>query len=71
MLFVVLWSRFPIDSHIIGSLIKNSWLKRKITDALLIKQEGPSLNVQDQSVKIAQIMSLIENPTLFYKQLIV
>ena len=36
-----------IDSH-----FKNNRLKRKITEALLIKQERPCLNVQDQSVAL-------------------
>ena len=37
---------------IIGSNFKNNRLKRKIAEALLIKQKRPSLNVQVQSVKL-------------------
>ena len=37
---------------IIGSTFKINRLKRKITEALLIKQKRPSLNVQDQSVEL-------------------
>ena len=37
---------------IIVSNFKNSRLKRKIAEALLIKQKRPSLNVQDQSVEL-------------------
>ena len=40
------------DFKIIGSHFKNNRLKRKIAVALLIKQERPSLNVQDQSVEL-------------------
>ena len=40
------------DFKIIGSNFKNNRLKRKITEALLIKQKRPSLNVQDQSVEL-------------------
>ena len=36
---------------IMGSHFKNNRLKRKIAEALLIKRERPSLNVQDQSVE--------------------
>ena len=37
---------------IIGSHFKNNRLIWKIVEALLIKQEGHSLNVQDQSVEL-------------------
>ena len=37
---------------IIVSNFKNSRLKRKIAEALLIKQKRPSFNVQDQSVEL-------------------
>ena len=37
------------DFKIIGSHFKNNRLKKKIAEALLIKQERSSLNVQDQS----------------------
>ena len=37
---------------IIVSNFKNSRLKRKIAEALLIKQKHPSFNVQDQSVEL-------------------
>ena len=37
---------------IIGSNFKNNRIKRKITEALLIKQKHPSLNVQDQSTEL-------------------
>ena len=37
---------------IIVSNFKNSRLKRKIAEALLIKQKCPSFNVQDQSVEL-------------------
>ena len=40
------------DFKITGSHFKNNRLKRKIAEALLIKQEHPSLNVQDQSAKL-------------------
>ena len=40
------------DFKIIGSNFKNNRLKRKIAEALLIKQKCPSLNVQDQSVEL-------------------
>ena len=40
------------DFTIIGSNFKNNRLKRKIAEALLIKQKRPSLNVQDQSVEL-------------------
>ena len=40
------------DFKIISSHFKNNRLKRKIAEALLIKQEHPSLNVQDQSAKL-------------------
>ena len=40
------------DFKIIGSNFKNNRLKRKIAEALLIKQKRPSLNVQDQSVEL-------------------
>ena len=40
------------DFKIIGSNFKNNRLKRKIAEALLIKQKHPSLNVQDQSVEL-------------------
>ena len=40
------------DLKIIGSYFKNNRLKREIAEALLIKQERPSLNVQDQSVEL-------------------
>ena len=40
------------DFKIIGSHFKNNRFKRKIAEALLIKQERPSLNVQDQSVEL-------------------
>ena len=40
------------DFEIIGSHFKNSRLKRKIAETLLIKQERPSLDVQDQSVEL-------------------
>ena len=37
------------DFQIISSHFQNNRLKSKIAEALLIKQELPSLNVQDQS----------------------
>ena len=40
------------DFKIIGSNFKNNRLKRKIAEALLIKQKRPSLNAQDQSVEL-------------------
>ena len=40
------------DFNIIGSNFKNNNLKRKIAEALLIKQKRPSLNAQDQSVEL-------------------
>ena len=40
------------DFKIIGSNFKNNRLKRKIAEALLIKQKCPSLNVRDQSVEL-------------------
>ena len=40
------------DFKVIGKHFKNKRLKRKIADALLIKQEHPSLNAQDQSVDL-------------------
>ena len=40
------------DFKIIGSNFKNNRLKRKITEALLIQQKCPYLNVQDQSVEL-------------------
>ena len=40
------------DFKIIGSNFKNNRLKRKIVEALLIKQKRPSMNVQDQSVEV-------------------
>ena len=40
------------DFKIIGSHFKNNRLKRKIAEALLMKQEHPSLVVQDQSVEL-------------------
>ena len=40
------------DFKIISSHFKNNRLKRKIAEALLIKQERPTLNVQDQSVEL-------------------
>ena len=40
------------DFTIISSNFKNNILKRKIAEALLIKQKRPSLNVQDQSVEL-------------------
>ena len=40
------------DFKIIGSNFKNNRLKRKIAEALLIKQKRPSLTVQDQSVEL-------------------
>ena len=40
------------DFKVIGSHFKNNRLIRKITEALLIKQERPSFDVQDQSVKL-------------------
>ena len=40
------------DFKIMGSTFKINRLKRKITEALLIKQKHPSLNVQDQSVEL-------------------
>ena len=40
------------DFKIIGNHFKNNIFKRKIAEALLIKQECPSLNVQDQSVEL-------------------
>ena len=40
------------EFKIIGSNFKNNRLKRKIAEALLIKQKRPSLNVQDQSVEL-------------------
>ena len=40
------------DFKIIGSNFKNNRLKRKIAEALLIKQKRPSFNVQDQSVEL-------------------
>ena len=36
----------------IGIYFKNNRLKRKITEALLIKHECPYLNVQDQSIEL-------------------
>ena len=39
------------DFKIISSHFKNNRLKRAIVEALLIKQERPSSNVQDQSVE--------------------
>ena len=39
------------DFKIISSHFKNNRLKRAIAEALLIKQERPSSNVQDQSVE--------------------
>ena len=38
--------------EVIGSHFKNSRLKRKIAEALLINQKRPSLNVQNQSVEL-------------------
>ena len=40
------------DFKTIGSNFKNNRLKRKIAEALLIKQKCPSLNVCDQSVEL-------------------
>ena len=40
------------DFKIIGSNFKNNRLKRKVAEALLIKQKRPSLNVQVQSVRL-------------------
>ena len=40
------------DFKIIGSHFKNNRLKTKIAEALLIKQERPTLNIQDQSVEL-------------------
>ena len=40
------------DFKIIGSHFKNNRLKRKIAEALFIKQEHPFLNVQDQLVEL-------------------
>ena len=40
------------EFKIIGSNFKNNRLKRKIAEALLIKQKRPSLNIQDQSVEL-------------------
>ena len=40
------------DFKVIDSHFRNNRLRRKIADALLIKQELPSLNVQDQSVEL-------------------
>ena len=40
------------DFKIIGSHFKNNRLKRKIAEALLMKHEHPSLNVQDQSIEL-------------------
>ena len=40
------------DFKVIGSHFKNSRLKRKIAEPLLIKQERPALNNQDQSVEL-------------------
>ena len=40
------------DFRIIGRHFKNNRLKRKFAEALLMKQERPSLNVQDQSVEL-------------------
>ena len=39
------------DFKNIGSHFKNNRLKRKIAEALLIKQKRPTLNVQDQSLE--------------------
>ena len=39
------------DFKIISSHFKNNRFKRTIAEALLIKQERPSLNVQDQLVE--------------------
>ena len=40
------------DFKTIGSNFKNNRVKRKIVEALLIKQKHRSLNVQDQSVEL-------------------
>ena len=40
------------DFKIIGTHFKNNRLKRKIAEALLIKQERPYFNVQHQSVEL-------------------
>ena len=45
------------DFKIIGSHFKNNRLKRKIAEALLIKKERPSFNVQDQSFGLKLILS--------------
>ena len=49
------------DVKIIGSYFTNNRLKSKITEALLIKQERPSLNVQDHSfqLKFLNVFELI------------
>ena len=40
------------DFKIIGSHFNNSRHKRKIAEALLIKEKHPSLNVQEQSIDL-------------------
>lgn len=40
------------DFKIIGSRFNNSRLKRKIAEELLINQERPILNDQDQTVEV-------------------
>ena len=40
------------DFKIVGTNFKNNRLKRKIIEALLLKQKRPSLSVQDQSVEL-------------------
>ena len=40
------------DFEIIGSHFNNNRLKRKIAEALLIKEKRPTLNVQGQSIEL-------------------
>ena len=40
------------DFEIIGNHFSNNWYKRKIAEALLIKEKRPSLNVQEQSIDL-------------------
>ena len=40
------------DFKIIGSHFNNNRHKRKIAEALLIKEKRPSLNVQEQSIDL-------------------